>query len=417
MNRTSQEFCAVILFALTVSGQFVPLCAAEKEHDPLELEISFWESRVGRDPADPMTPEKLGQAYLQKSRESGDLTYLTKAVASLEDSIKIKPKNPSAMNWLALAFIQQHRFKEALALAEKSVKLLPEDGFAYGLLGDANLELGDMDKAEAGYVRAMELAPEMFSLARWANLQFMRGDIPAALKFYKEACLDAKTHGRTPFNAAWCALQLGQTYFRIGKFDEAEAQYQIALNTLPGNYMPLDYLAELRGAQERYDESIALYEKALAIAHRPELCQALGYVLFIAQKSEQSAELHKQAVELYLEAVNQGHALYYHHLAGFYCDSKKSPPDAVRWARRDLDLRKSVYAHDCLAWALYQNGDFKEARDEMKKALSAGTLDAHLFNHASLIYFRAGDVAGSRDALRKAAELNPQYNKFHAHRY
>lgn len=417
MNRTSHVRCAVILLALTVCGQFVAPRAAEKESDPLALEISFWESRVGRDPADPMTPEKLGQAYLQKSRESGDLAFLSKAVASLENSIKIKPKNPAAMNWLALAFIQQHRFKDALALAEKSVKLLPDDGFAYGLMGDANMELGDLDKAESNYVRAMELAPEMFSLARWANLQYMRGDIPAALKFYKEAYRDAKSHNRPPYNAAWCAMQLGQTYFRIGKFDEAEEQYQIALQTLPGNYMPLDYLAELRGAQERYDESIALYEKALALARRPELCQALGDVLFIAQKTEQSAELYKQAAELYLEAVNQGHSMYYHHLAGFYSDSKKSPTDAVRWARRDLDLRKSVFAHDCLAWALYQNGDFKEARDEMKKALSAGTLDAHLFNHASLIYFRTGDVAGSRDALRKAAELNPQYNKFHAHRY
>lgn len=394
----------------------VSLWGEEKERNPLDIEISFWEGRMARDAGDPVSPVKFGAACIQKTRESGDLSYLAKAVTALETAIKIKPKNPEALNWLALACVQQHRFKEALDYAERASKQAPADGFPFGVMGDACVELGELDKAEQHYVRAMELAPEMFSLVRYAALQFLRGDTAGSLKFYKEALSDTRNKNRHSFNTAWCELQLGQMYFRIGKFAEAEELYQEALSRFPENYMPLDYMAELRGAQERYDEAIGLYEKAIALTPRPELYQALGDVLFLARKEDKAAEMHAKAGELYIASINQGNTLFFHHLAGFYCDSKKSPADAVRWARRDFDLRKSIYAHDCLAWALYQTGEFKEAEAEIKNALKAGTQDSHLFYHASMIYFRAGNVAASKDALKKAAEINPMYNKFHAHR-
>jgi tetratricopeptide (TPR) repeat protein len=389
---------------------------AGEKRNPVDLEMEFWEKRQDRDPADYITPEKLGEAYLQKSRESGDLSYLLKSEKALNKSLALKPKHTQAMNWLAYVYCMQHRFKEAITLSEATIKLLPDDGFSFGILGDSYLELGDFEKAESNYLKAMELAPGMFSYARWANLQFMKGDVPAAVEFYKQALDDAQRTIRTPAHIAWCQTQLGYLYFRIGKIETAEALYVDAIKTFPAGNAPLEYLAELRATQDKFDESAQLYEKALAIAPRPETYQALGDMWAFAGKPEKAEPLILKAADMYLESVNEGNIHYYHHLAGLYSDSRKMPDEALRWARRDAALRQGVYALDCLAWALYIKGDFTEAAATMTKALAFGTRDSHLYYHASMIYFRADNLPLSRDMVTKAKDFNPYYAKFHAHR-
>jgi|ERR1043165_3271925 tetratricopeptide (TPR) repeat protein len=410
---SSKAFLLLGLVALFLSGARV---AATEDANPTDLEISYWERRLEKDSADYVAPQKLGEAYTQKSRETGDFSYLSKAEVVLKKSLAIKPKYTPAMNSLAYVCCMQHRFTEAITLCEQTLKLAADDAFSFGILGDAWMEKGDLEKCEANYVKAMELAPGMFSYARWANLQFMRGSIPETITFYKQALEDAQRKTRAAPHVAWCQVQLGYTYFRIGKLDKAEEYYKAALETFPSGNLALEYMAELRGAQDKFDEAAALYEKAIAIAPRPETYQALGDLYTFANQPEKAAPMIANAEKLYIESVNKGNIHYYHHLATLYSDSRKLPDEALRWAQRDLGVRQGVYAQDCLAWALYNKGQFAEAAEAMKKALASGTRDSHLYYHASLIFFRSGDMAASRDNGKKAAEVNPLYVKFHAHR-
>ena len=219
-----------------------------------------------------------------------------------------------------------------------------------------------------------------------------------------------------PDLVAWCHVQAGQLAFSTGQFDAAESHYQAALAALPGDWSALDHLAELRAAQRRFDESITIYAPLIQRVPRPELQQALGDVYAAANKPDDARRLRELALAGYLKATVDGSAHYYHHLAGLYSDALPNPPEAVRWAKRDLEIRHTLYAHDALAWALYQSGDPKAAADEMDKALALGTKDSHLLYHASLIYYRAGDTAKAKDHLRRAAEANPKFNEFHVHR-
>ena len=117
-----------------------------------------------------------------------------------------------------------------------------------------------------------------------------------------------------------------------------------------------------------------------------------------------------------MKSVEQGNAHYYHHLAGFYSDALEDAAQALRWARKDLEVRHSVYAHDTLAWALYKNGEFARAAQETTAALALGTKDAHLLFHAGMIYSRAGELERGSAMLKQAMAVNPRYNAFHAHR-
>jgi tetratricopeptide (TPR) repeat protein len=211
-------------------------------------------------------------------------------------------------------------------------------------------------------------------------------------------------------------VQAGQLAFGSGDWDTAEKTYQSALTARPGDWSALDYLAELRAAQKRYDESIALYMPLVQRVPRAELLQNLGDVYAAMGKPEDARQWRGRALEKYLAAAASGSTHYDHHIAGFYSDAEPNPIQAVRWAKKDLAARHSIYAHDAMAWALYQAGQYKPAAEEMGRALALGTRDSHLLYHASLIYYRAGDTAKAKDSLRSAAEANPKFTEFHVHR-
>jgi tetratricopeptide (TPR) repeat protein len=211
-------------------------------------------------------------------------------------------------------------------------------------------------------------------------------------------------------------VQSGQLAFNTGDWDSAEKNYQAALQENPRDWSALDHLAELRAAQKRYDEAVSQYESLVARVPRPELFHALGDVYAAMGKPPDAARWHKKALDKYTAAAAAGSAHYYHHMAGFYSDTERNPTEAVKWARKDMDVRHSVYAYDGLAWALYQAGEIKPAADAMDKALALGTKDAHLLYHASLIYYRAGNGVKARECLLQAGQVNPKFNEFHVHR-
>jgi hypothetical protein len=106
----------------------------------------------------------------------------------------------------------------------------------------------------------------------------------------------------------------------------------------------------------------------------------------------------------------------FHHLAGFYADSQPDAAEALKWARKDFELRQTAQSRDALAWALYKNGDLPGATAMIEQALATGAKDAHIFYHAALIRMSSGDIRGGQTAMQEAATINPHFREFHAHR-
>jgi Flp pilus assembly protein TadD len=130
---------------------------------------------------------------------------------------------------------------------------------------------------------------------------------------------------------------------------------------------------------------------------------------------ERAAPWHQRALDAYLDSARRGEVQYLHHLADFYADVRRDGPEALRWARRDLDLRRTVPALAGVAWALYRAGRVGEARRAMEEALAPGLEDAHLLARAGIVHLADGrDQEGDR-LLSRAAALNPNHASFHAH--
>ena len=111
----------------------------------------------------------------------------------------------------------------------------------------------------------------------------------------------------------------------------------------------------------------------IARTPRPEFWQALGDVYAAMGKLAAAATWHARARDAYLKNAAEGNSHYFHHLAGFFSDTEENPGEALKWARRDLELRHTAAAKDALAWALYRGGEFAQAAETANKMLARGT--------------------------------------------
>ena len=66
--------------------------------------------------------------------------------------------------------------------------------------------------------------------------------------------------------------------------------------------------------------------------------------------------------------------------------------EAVKWARKDLELRENFNTQAAMALALHVAGRHGEALQWIERALASGVRDAHIFGHAAAVYHAAGRV-------------------------
>jgi len=385
--------------------------------------IRFLEDRVRRDPDDITALNRLSGECLQRMRETGDTTWLAKAEKAAEQSLHaLTPEfNPAALAARASVYQASHRFKDAKADAEAFQRLRPDKAQGFELHGDAALELGELTVAEQDYARAQQAAGESLGQhVRLARLAWFKGDRDAAQLHYDGAVAFARLpQPPSPFWLAWALVQRGANFFSHGEWVPAEVAYAEASQQLPGAWFIVDRLGELRAAQGKWDEAAVLYRKAVELSPSPGLKQALADVLVAAGKPTEATPWSDQAEAGYLASINAGEAIYYHHLAGFYADSKPNPAEAEKWARKDLELRRTPAALEGLAWALHTAGKTAEAAIAAHEALAAGAetgSDSHVLYRIGIILMRAGEVAPGRAMLRRATEINPAVNAFHVHR-
>ena len=202
--------------------------------------IRFFQWKVTQDPDDFFNYDRLGVAYIQKARETGDVTYYNLAAQTLEKSRDLESGSAQAapaMKHLASVYYAEHRFGETLALAQKAVELNPRDVTSYAVIGDARSEMGEYDAAWADYAK-LQAAPdaqaadsgvEYLRESRAATKSILTGDAHAAIEQMQRA-VNISLAARMPKESiAWSQFALGENYFQLGEFANAKTAYNDAL--------------------------------------------------------------------------------------------------------------------------------------------------------------------------------------------
>jgi tetratricopeptide (TPR) repeat protein len=381
------------------------------------------QNRVRIAPGDPASFAALGEAYLQKGRETNDASDYELAKDALGNSLDLYAGDPQsavpATN-MAVAMMAEHRFHDALDWANRALGYGLGDPAPWAIVGDALADLGMYDKASEAYAKLVpsEAATSLPGArrplfyerdARMSYLYFINGDTSRAINSMENAVRRAIADNMPAENIAWSYYQLGEEFFQSGDLSSAENAQRKALSVDPNSYRAFAGLAKVQAAQGKLREAARLYESSLRVVPMAEYAANLGDV-YTELGNAKEAKMNYDLVEFIglLNALNQ--SLNNRELALYYSDHDLKLSQSLEFAKKELEVRQDVYSWDILAWAYYKNGMPEEAAEAMSHALARGTRDALFFFHAGMIYQDLGKLDEAKRYLKLALDTSPQFH-------
>jgi tetratricopeptide (TPR) repeat protein len=369
-------------------------------------EVARLEAAVAAHPSDARSFALLGLAYGQRWRETGDASYVSLQAKALGTAQRLDPRNPLTVEGLGSLALTRHEFGRALELGRAATRLAPYTASAYGILGDAQIELGRYGQAFRSFQQMIDLKPSLASYARVSYARELTGDLPGSTDAM-ELALDAAAGDREGY--AWTAVQLGKLYWLRGDGARAAQLYGRALAVFPGYVYALDALAPVEAGRGRLEHAIALEREAVNSIPLPQFVAQLGDLYTRAGRPGQARAQYAtvRAIQRLLVANGIRSDL---ETAQFRADHGIAPARTVALARKARALRPSIVGDDTLSWALARAGRCREALSWSRRALRLGTQDWLLFFHRGTIERCLGHGAEARTWFRKAVALNSRYS-------
>lgn len=118
--------------------------------------IAKWAAQVQKEPANPIDWNNLGAALMQKAGETADAAYYTHAERAYNQALSLNPKSVDALTGLAWIESGRHEFEKSLDWAHKALAVDSKSNDAYGLIGDAQVEIGDYEAAYTAYQQMLD---------------------------------------------------------------------------------------------------------------------------------------------------------------------------------------------------------------------------------------------------------------------
>jgi tetratricopeptide (TPR) repeat protein len=383
-----------------------PTVAARLIPTGTDQQIARLQAKLKQYPDDWKAAGDLGDAYLQKVRETGDPAWYPKAEAVFQRSLQLRPDNFNAMASLGALALSRHQFRDALDWGNRARALNPAQARIYGVIGDAQIELGQYPEAVATFQTMVNLRPDLSSYARVSYARELYGDLDGAIEMMGKAIVAS---GPYPENSAYLRVQLSGLYFTKGDLAAAEREATRALAEAP-NYAPaLAALGRVDAAKGNLLVAVGHLQQAVDRMPLPEFVILLGDVQEAAGKADEAARAFDLARAQ--ERLQQANGVDVDmELALFDADHRVDLPGTISRARAALERRPGIKANDALAWALAQSGDDAAAQPVMQQALRLGTQDPLMLFHAGMIAYHLGDTATARATLERAIALNPHFS-------
>ena len=106
------------------------------------------------------TNRQAPDAYIRRGNAYNHKGDYDRAIADLEQAVRLDPKDPKAYVIRGFAYVEKGDYDRAIADLEQAVRLDPKDPKAYVIRGFAYVEKGDYDRAIADLEQAIRLDPK-----------------------------------------------------------------------------------------------------------------------------------------------------------------------------------------------------------------------------------------------------------------
>jgi tetratricopeptide (TPR) repeat protein len=400
----------VILILILVFRKDAPVLTLKERKGSISLSSEWLNTKaaiqgllevIRKNPDNIKAKLQLAEAYIQEARVTGDHQYYDNAALQLLNTVISKDHNNfEALCCKATVLLSQHHFSEGLTVAEQAKELNPYNAFVYGLLCDANVELGHYEQAVEMADKMVSIRPDLKSYARVSYLREIYGDMKGAITAMKQAV----TAGYPGLEQTeWTRINLGHLYENTGDLFHAEEQYNLALSERPDYAFALAGIASIEKARKNYKEAISYLE----FSFNDQLIELYA----LNNEPKKSYETAKEVVKMLSplsgeESSSHGHyadkELAYAYLKTY--DYNKALEHALKEYERRPD---NIDVIETVAWVHYKRGEYKKANDLIQRALRTKSQNPVLLCRAGLIKIKGGNKNEGIAMVNKAINLNP----------
>jgi len=398
-----------------------PIPPLKERHGPIST-TSEWintkaaiqglQKKLREKPNDLQSKLFLALAYMQEARVTGEHPYYYPAALKLiDDILDQEPENPVMMYeaTVAKASVQLslHQFKEALETGKKAVAINSRGAAVYGVLCDANVELGNYEEAIKMADQMTALRPDLKSYSRVSYLREIYGDMPGAIEAME---LAAKAGYPGLEQTAWTKVTLGNLYEKSGNLAKAEIYYKQSLLEYDRYAFAKGGLGRIAVKNNRPKQALQLFTDAANTLPEFTFQEELIRLYQGQGNTEKAQELMEELIAGMEEDQEAGHVVDLE-LANIYLDLQKDYKQGLQYALKEYKRRpENIDVNKTLAKAYYLLEDYPQAAVHLQKATRTKSQDADLMCLNGLINYRLGKMAAGENLIKQSLVLNPYQN-------
>ncbi len=352
-----------------------------------------------------------------------------KMAQSLQEAINNSEDAKSAFVELGKIYIKQNKIDSAIEIFNKVIKKYPdyyearlELGSLYNSIGRYDLALAQaeyilnaqdynvgaiilkayVDFYKRNYRQALKNFKRAINLdAEAPELYNMVGMIELKLKQYGAAREALETSISLQPDAPAVHINLGNIYLAEKNYQQAEKEFQKALKQNPKYLKGYASLAALKVQRGLFDDALASYNKILEI--NPELYLVQYHLGEIFEFKKDFS----QAIKYYQKTIKDLPKFWepYNNLAYLYADQSQSLDEALRLARKAIELSENNSSSlDTLGFVYYKLKKLDLAEKAYLKALALAPNHPYILYHLALLNMEKKDPGQAKKYLKKAID-------------
>lgn len=382
----------------------------------------------------PVTVTDPAERYYQEGLEHLVAGDLDRAQQAFQNSLRESPGLSRSMLGLAEVAFKQNKLEEAGRWIHQAAEQTPDDPHVQTSLGRLLYLQGDYTGAESAFLKALTIDPDMISTRiALADMYLMATRQPdKAIKAYRKALENSPEH-------AGARYALGMALLANGEPDKAQTELLTASRLEPNNPLPYSSLGNIAVSQQKFEEGLGYYNKALAIdpknietllrrgdnyqnIHKDNLAiqdyeaalavnDALPAAYLKLGMLYQKREQFGKAAKAYQKTIerNPNSALAYNNLAWMAAESGRDLDQAVVWAKKATELAPEYFGvFDTLAWVYRARKEYDLAISTLQKAVALNPQSTTVFYHLGRVYLEQGNNKQAATALNQVVSLDSQ---------
>lgn len=378
--------------------------AVEWQHTKEKVEEL--KQKIRKDPNEIKPRLQLAVIYLSEARITGEHPYYYPAILTILDGVlRIDPKNFEATTFKASVKMSQHQFAEARTIAQAAQKINPDNAYVYGVLVDANVELGNYEEAVAMSDKMQVLKPSLESYSRASYLREIYGDYPGSIAAMKLA-VQAGLPGSEP--QCWSKNTLGHLYETTGQLGQAEQQYLGILSMRPSYAFALRGQAQVLKARNEYAQALVILEKAAKIMPEFSFHEEMAQIYALQGDQQKAKAKYAEVVKMLGDDARSGHVVDLE-LCKLYTQTGQLDSAKVYGLKEFEKRPKNIDVNHALAWVYYNQKDFQKAQQHIQAAMRTGSKDPELLQQAGAIELSLGNAGKSSKLIAAARKTNPKF--------